>query len=102
LLRNGANILKIIIYEPFILNFSILGLIFHNLSKKCLNRFTDENHHQQAQPVGSYHGWLVLPAKKHLSKMLFVSERNWKWWQDQLDFHTKATEDDDEVEVMEE
>jgi hypothetical protein len=33
-------------------------------------------------------------------KMLFVSE-NWKWWQDQLDFH-KATEDDDEVEVMEE
>jgi hypothetical protein len=41
LLRNGANILKIIIYEPFILNFSILGLIFHNLSKKCLNWFTD-------------------------------------------------------------
>jgi hypothetical protein len=41
LLRNGANILKIIIYERFILNFSILGLIFHNLSKKCLNRFTD-------------------------------------------------------------
>jgi hAT family C-terminal dimerisation region len=33
-------------------------------------------------------------------KMLFVSE-NWKWWQDQLDFH-KATEDDDEVEVVEE
>jgi hAT family C-terminal dimerisation region len=33
-------------------------------------------------------------------KMLFVSE-NWKWWQDQLDFY-KATEDDDEVEVMEE
>jgi hypothetical protein len=33
-------------------------------------------------------------------RMLFVSE-NWKWWQDQLDFH-KATEDDDEVEVMEE
>jgi hypothetical protein len=42
LLRNGANILKIIICEPFILNFSILGLIFHNLSKKCLNRFTDD------------------------------------------------------------
>jgi hypothetical protein len=41
LLRNGANILKIIIYERFFLNFSILGLIFHNLSKKCLNRFTD-------------------------------------------------------------
>jgi hypothetical protein len=43
LLRNGANIPKIIIYERFILNFSILGLIFHNLSKKCLtvNRFTD-------------------------------------------------------------
>jgi hypothetical protein len=41
LLRNGANILKVIIYEPFILNFSILRLIFHNLSKKCLNRFTD-------------------------------------------------------------
>jgi hypothetical protein len=41
LLRNGANILKITIYEPFILNFSILGLTFHNLSKKCLNRFTD-------------------------------------------------------------
>jgi hypothetical protein len=41
LLRNGANILKIIIYELFILNFSILGLFFHNLSKKCLNRFTD-------------------------------------------------------------
>jgi hypothetical protein len=39
--RNGANILKIIIYEPLILNFSILGLIFHNLSKKCLNQFTD-------------------------------------------------------------
>jgi hypothetical protein len=28
-------------------------------------------------------------------KMHFVSE-NWKWWQDQLDFH-KATEDDDEA-----
>jgi hypothetical protein len=41
LLRNGANILKIIIYERFILNFSILGLIFHNLSKKCLNWVTD-------------------------------------------------------------
>jgi hypothetical protein len=41
LLRNGANILKIRIYKPFILNFSILGLIFHNLSKKCLNWFTD-------------------------------------------------------------
>jgi hypothetical protein len=43
LLRNGANILKIIIYEQFILIFSILGLIFHNLtvSKKSLNRFTD-------------------------------------------------------------
>jgi hypothetical protein len=41
LLRNGANILKIITYELFILNFSILGLIFHNLSKKCLNPFTD-------------------------------------------------------------
>jgi hypothetical protein len=41
LLRNGANILKIIIYERFILNFSILGLIFHNLSKKSLNLFTD-------------------------------------------------------------
>jgi hAT family C-terminal dimerisation region len=34
-------------------------------------------------------------------KMLFVSE-NWKWWQDQLDFHKKATDDDDEVEVVEE
>jgi hAT family C-terminal dimerisation region len=33
-------------------------------------------------------------------KMLFASE-NWKWWQDQLDFH-KTTEDDDEVQVMEE
>jgi hypothetical protein len=43
LLRNGASILKIIIYEPFILNFSILGLIFHNLSKECLNRLTDED-----------------------------------------------------------
>jgi hypothetical protein len=42
LLRNGANILKIIIYEWFVLNFSILGLIFHNRSKKCLNQFTDE------------------------------------------------------------
>jgi hypothetical protein len=30
-----------LIYERFILNFSIFGLIFHNLSKKCLNRFTD-------------------------------------------------------------
>jgi hypothetical protein len=41
LLRNGANILKITIWEQFILNFSILGLISHNLSKKCLNQFTD-------------------------------------------------------------
>jgi hypothetical protein len=40
LLRNGANILKLT-YEPFILNFSILGLIFHSLNKKCLNRLTD-------------------------------------------------------------
>jgi hypothetical protein len=41
LLRNGANILKSLICEPFILNFSILGLIFHSLSKKCFNGFTD-------------------------------------------------------------
>jgi hypothetical protein len=41
LLRDGANILKIIMYEWFILNFSILGLIFQNLSKKCLDWFTD-------------------------------------------------------------
>jgi hypothetical protein len=45
LLRNGANILKIIICEPFILIFSILELIFHNLSKKCLNWFTDASCH---------------------------------------------------------
>jgi hypothetical protein len=31
LLRNGANILKIIIYERFILNFSILGHIFQKM-----------------------------------------------------------------------
>jgi hypothetical protein len=41
LLRNGANILKIIIYEQFILKFNILGLIFHNIRKKCLNWSTD-------------------------------------------------------------
>jgi RNase H-like domain found in reverse transcriptase/Reverse transcriptase (RNA-dependent DNA polymerase) len=45
LLRNEANILKIIIYEPFILKFSIWGLIFHNRSKKCLNWFTDDYRH---------------------------------------------------------
>jgi hypothetical protein len=45
LLRNGANILKIIIYEQIIQNFSILGLIFHNLSKKCLSWFTDVHGH---------------------------------------------------------
>jgi hypothetical protein len=55
LLKNGANILKIIIYERFILNFSILGLIFHNLGKKCLNRFTDAS---PAYAVGDCYGQL--------------------------------------------
>jgi hypothetical protein len=36
LLRNGANILKIIIYERFILNFSIFGAYFSESKQKML------------------------------------------------------------------
>jgi hypothetical protein len=60
LLRNGANVLKIIIYEPFIINFSILGLIFHNLSQKWLNRFTDEQQQQWSELLSAWWTWWTL------------------------------------------